>query len=156
MAGQFSLTRPFWPLAGHVSMEIRKRFAGSGEQRPSLPVGWHLGGRVRRPALRSPTPHVGCIQPDAEKIGRHKSELRGLQSDDTHDDAVCSGKHPAMPQFFPNKHRRENRQNTGKVIKPKHVSFSHPALVCSKSSHSQSRAPREDAKLGRANRCGES
>jgi len=57
-----------------------------------------------------------------ENVGRDKAELRGAKADDADDDAVDRAESPPLPTTPPDKDRRGNRQNAGKIIKPQHVS----------------------------------
>jgi hypothetical protein len=70
--------------------------------------------------FQSPIPQVVRIESDAEKITGKKSEFRRSHSDQTDDDAICSGNDPALPQLLPDEDRRKNGQTTRQIIKPQH------------------------------------
>src|ERR1700721_2407921 len=62
--------------------------------------------RVRKLCFQTPLPQIVCIESDAEEISGKKSEFRRSHSDETDNNAVCSGNDPALPQLLPAKDRR--------------------------------------------------
>jgi len=83
----------------------------AGHKEPTrLGLGLPAESRILNLGLQSPIPHVIRIDPDAEKICGEESEFRRSHSDDTNDDAVRSGNDPALPQLFPDEHRRKDGQ----------------------------------------------
>src|ERR1700680_2974382 len=64
--------------------------------------------RIHDLGFQSPIPQVVRIESDAEKIPGKESEFRRSHSDQTDDDAICSGNDPALPQLLPDEDRRKD------------------------------------------------
>ena len=58
----------------------------------------------------TPAQKVGRVETDTEEIGRNEAELTCPYSDNADDDAIHSCDDPALPQFLPDEHCREDGQ----------------------------------------------
>ncbi len=76
----------------------------------------------------APMQHVIAIYSKAEDVGGNKSELRGSNSDDADDGAVCSSNDPTLP-FMPADHvGREQGKSARDVVKTKQSQQSPPTM----------------------------
>jgi hypothetical protein len=67
-----------------------------------------MRSRIHYLGFQPPVPQIIGIESDAEKIRGKESEFRRSHTDDTDDDAVCSGNNPALPQLLPDEDRRKD------------------------------------------------
>ncbi len=70
--------------------------------------GLWVRSRIHNLGFQSPIPQVVRIESDAEKIAGKESEFGRSHSDQTNDDAICSGNDPALPQLLPDEDRRKD------------------------------------------------
>src|ERR1700754_107237 len=85
--------------------------------------GWSVAPNVRadyESALRmTPFCDVVSVDSETEEIGRHKTNLRRAQCDDTDDGAIGGCHDPALPHATAHQDGRKNCQQTRKVVETK-------------------------------------